>query len=342
MISDYKPNQQIVFVRNPHFQQWSALAQPSGYPDRIVLKIGVPLEEETTEVERGQANWMYGSPPADRLSEVTSKYPSQLHVYPSVTVYYMSLDNRTPPFNNLKARQAINYATDRAAVIKLWGGPGTAQPTCQILPPNFPAYQPYCPYTANPGQTWSAPDMAKARQLVAQSGTHGDSIGVITATDSTSESIGTYFVSLLDQLGYKAHLRALASAVEYSIQQNSSQNPQMSFSYWDPDYPDPADFFNLEVGCSGFHPNSNSSPNLSEFCKTGIQHQVQHALTAEESGPNAANSVWSQLDRQVTDQAAQLSLFVPKTLIFVSKKVGHVEYSDSSDGGFIIDQAWVR
>ena len=79
-----------------------------------------------------------------------------------------------PPFNNLKARQGVNYATDRAALVKIAGGPKLAVPTCQVLPPNFPGYEPYCPYTKNPGSgKWTAPDLAKAKQLIDASGTKG-------------------------------------------------------------------------------------------------------------------------------------------------------------------------
>jgi peptide/nickel transport system substrate-binding protein len=342
MIKSYDPNQQMTLVRNPEFHQWSALAQPAGYPNEIVMKIGLPVEEETTEIEQGQADWMWDQPPNDRLNEIATKYPKQVHVNPVPQLYYMALDTRTPPFNNLKARLAVNYATDRSAIIKLWGGPGVAEPSCQILPPNFPAYQPYCPYTKNPGTTWTAPDRAKAQQLVNESGTKGDSVAVITATDSTSKNIGTYFVQLLDGLGYKARLKALAASVEYSVQQNSTFKPQISLSYWYPDYPDPADFFNLEVGCAGFHPKSDTSPNLSEFCDPKIQAMTAHALTVEETNRTAANTLWTAIDRATTNQAPQISLFVPKTVTFTSKRVGHVEFADSVDGNFLIDQAWVR
>ena len=55
------------------------------------------------------------------------------------------------------------------------GGPDLVQPTCQLLPPGFPNYRPRCPYTldASPAGTWTAPNLAKARRLVRDSGTRG-------------------------------------------------------------------------------------------------------------------------------------------------------------------------
>jgi hypothetical protein len=36
-------------------------------------------------------------------------------------------------FDNLKARQAVNYAIDRNAAVKIFGGPKLATPSCQVL-----------------------------------------------------------------------------------------------------------------------------------------------------------------------------------------------------------------
>ena len=60
-------------------------------------------------------------------------------------------------------------------------------PTCQILPPNFPGYEAYCPYTSGSGTTkWAGPDIAKAKQLVKESGTAGMKVVVDGTSDDTS------------------------------------------------------------------------------------------------------------------------------------------------------------
>jgi peptide/nickel transport system substrate-binding protein len=343
MIQSYKPNQSMTFVRNPEFHQWSAAAQPEGYPDRIVLTIGLPLEDATTEVEKGQADWMYDNPPTDRLSELATRYPRQIHINETTQVYYMALNVRVPPFNSLKARQALNFAVDRSAIIGLFGGRRLGTPTCQILPPNFPGYSPYCPYTAHPGSgRWTAPDLAKARRLVAESHTKGQSVTVISTPDDTTKNISLYFVSLLNKLGYRASLKTLATSVEYPYVQNSSNKPQISESYWSPDYNAASDFLDVSVGCDGFHPDSNSSPNLSEFCDPAIQRMTEHALRVQTTDPRAADPLWAAIDRATTDQAPEVPLFVANKLDLVSSRVGNYQFNPSVTGRFLIDQAWVK
>src|SRR5919197_3426229 len=217
----YSPQKQMKVVRNPYFKEWSKDAQPDGNPDTIVQKFGLSVEAEVTQVENNQADWIFDQPPSDRLGEISTKYADRAQVNPLTAVWYFAFNVREKPFDNLQARQAVNYATDHDALVKIYGGPKLAQPTCQILPPNFPGYQPYCPYTKNPGAKWSAPDLAKAKQLIAESGTKGQKVLVNTTTTDTLKNVGLYFVGLLNKLGYKAKLQALAPDIQYEFCQNS-------------------------------------------------------------------------------------------------------------------------
>ncbi len=342
MIESYSPNNSMVLTRNPSFKQWSADAQPQGYPDSIVMKIGVADEDAVTQVENGQADWVYDPPPADRLDELATKYADQIHINTTPITYFMAMNTRAAPFNNPDVRRALNFATDRNAVIQLFGGPRLAQPSCQILPPNFPGHQDYCPYTANPGAKWTAPDMAKAQQLVDSSGTKGQKVVVVGTTDSTSKSIDLYYVSLLKQLGYDASLKTLNGSVEYSYVQDSRNKAQISYSYWAPDYTAPSNYLSVSVGCGGFHPASTASPNLSEFCDPKIQAMTATAEATQQTDPQAAEALWAKVDKAVTDAAPQVSLFVANRLDFVSARVGNYQYSPAVTANFLIDQAWVK
>ena len=76
----------------------------------------------------------------------------------------------------------MNFALDRGRIVDIFGGEAAARPTCQQLPPNFPGYKPYCPYTLNPGPggegSWTGPDMDEAQRLVRHSGTAGSRVTV--------------------------------------------------------------------------------------------------------------------------------------------------------------------
>jgi peptide/nickel transport system substrate-binding protein len=337
---EYAPNKQIKLVRNPFFHVWSKDAQPAGKPDVILQKFGLSVEAEVTAVENGQADWIFDPVPADRLNELGTKYANQVYISPLTAVWYFAFNTRIPPFDNLKARQGVNFATDRNALVKIYGGPKLASPTCQILPPNFPGYKPYCPYTKNPGTKWSAPDLAKGQQLVDASGTKGAAVKVNTTNDPVGKSLGLYFVGLLNKLGYKASLQALSGDIQYPYVQNSKNKPQFGLSQWYQDYPAASDFLNILLGCGSFHPNSNSSPNIAEFCNKPIQAKMDRAETVGITDQSAANDIWATVDRETTDQAPWVSMFTPKYLDFVSKRVKNHVFSPQ--WYFLLDEASVK
>ena len=327
MWAEYTPNKEIKLVRNPYFKQWSANAQPAGNPDVILQKFGLSVESEVTAVENNQADWVFDPIPADRLNELGTKYANQVYISPLTADYYFAFNVRIPPFSNLQARQAVNFATDRNALVKIYGGPKLAVPTCQVLPPNFPGYQPYCPYTKSPGATWSAPDMAKAESLMKASGMKGQAVKVNTTNDPVGKGLGLYFVGLLNQLGFKATLQAMSPAIQYPYAQNSKNKPQFAYSQWFQDYPAASDFLNVLLGCDDFHPNSNSSPNIAEFCDKGIQAQMTQALNTGVTDPEKANAIWTKVDKAVTDQAVWVDMFNPKLLDFISGNITNHVFS---------------
>src|SRR5215216_5295977 len=176
--------------------------------------VAVRPDTAVDAIERGKADWMVGLgeiPPARRL-EIMTRFASQIHVHNSLGADYLALNVRAPPFDDVRARRAINYAIDRRAAVRLYGGRAGAAPTCQILPPQIPGYRRYCPYTARPSPTraWRAPDLAKARRLVADSKTTGMKVVVL---DSTTPRIaleqGRLTVTALRRIGYRATLKLL-------------------------------------------------------------------------------------------------------------------------------------
>jgi peptide/nickel transport system substrate-binding protein len=338
--ASYDPNKQLVMKRNPHFKQWSHDAQPEGYPDEIIQSYGLTVESQITAIENGQYDWTLESPPADRLSEIGTKYASQVHIEPLTAFWYLPMNVNLPPFNNLKARQAVNFAIDRNAAIKIFGGPKLATPSCQVLPPGFPGHQDYCPYTKNPGTKWSAPDLAKAKQLVKESGTTGQKVTVYSSDDEVNKAMGVYIQSVLNSIGYKASVKPISVNIFFTYVQNTKNKVQINVQQWYQDYPAASDFLYILFGCESFHPGSDSSINFSGFCNKPINAQMHKALDLGVTNDKAANVLWAKIDKQVTDQAPMATLFSPKHLDFVSKRVGNFTFSKQFY--WLVDQSWVQ
>ena len=338
--ASYNPNKQLVMKRNPYFKQWSKLAQPAGYPDQITQSFGLTTEAQITAIENGQADWTLEAPPADRLGEIGTKYADQVHVNTLTAFWYVPMNTNLPPFNNVKARRAVNYAIDRNAAVKIFGGPRLATPSCQVLPPGFPGHRDYCPYTKNPGAKWSAPDLAKAKQLVKESGTAGQKVAVVTPDDEVNKAMGVYLQSVLNQIGYKATVKPISQNISFTYVQNTKNKVQINTQQWYQDYPAASDFLYILFGCESFHPGSDSSINIAGFCDKKINAQMHKALTLGSTNEDAANALWAKIDKQVTDASPMATLFTPKHIDFVSKRVGN--YTFSKQFYWLVDQSWVQ
>jgi len=342
-------NHHLVLARNPRFREWSAAAQPDGYPDRIewtfaevadATRHGIAndLGAQLTAVERGRADLMV-APPASRQHELETRFASQVRSLPVTQVYGIFFNTRVPPFDKLDARRAVNLAIDRSkAISSSFGGAAT----CQILPPGMPGYHPYCPYTKNPtaGGVWTGPDLARARKLVVASGTEGAKVTFWTHDWPPAPAIANVAVRVLRELGYRVTLKVLDHDAYWQHVNNSRTRAQTGFIGWLQDYPAPSEFF-INFTCASFVPDTPHNGSQSGTCDPRIDRAFRRALAAQGAeSPASANASWAALDRIVTNFSPWAPLYNPRNVVFVSRRLGNLQ--SNPQWGILIDQIWVR
>jgi peptide/nickel transport system substrate-binding protein len=337
----------FLLVRNPQFHQWSADAQPAGYPNHIRWTFVPTAGKELTDVEGGTADVMVDHPPAGRLDELVTRYASLAHPYATPATIHVDLNTRVPPFNHLAARRAVNLAVDRGRVVELVGGPQLHAPTCQILPPGMFGYAPYCPYTVRPtpSGTWTAPDLAKAQQLVRSSGTRGGRVVIWTWGGFSFARVAPYLAHLLDQLGYRASAHITPSNGDGFDQWNeatsdSRRHTTASLGEWYADYPNPTDYFDILLTCKAFIPANTVNLNVAELCDPRLDQRVHAAEAAQTSDPAKGSALWQAADREAVTQAAWVPLYNDLGLDVVSSRVGN--YQHNLQWSLLLDQLWVR
>jgi ABC-type transport system substrate-binding protein/DNA-binding beta-propeller fold protein YncE len=342
VIAGFERDSFIRLVRNPHFRAWSAAAKPDGYPDEITIRMHVNQSRGVHAVERGEADYVFGAVALESprlLDTLFTRYAGQVQTNAEFATRYLFLNTRVPPFDNRDARRAVNFALDRAEAVALEGGPNTALPTCQILPPNYPGYTPYCPYTAHPGpaQQWSAPDLRTARRLVARSHTRNMRVDVWGPNPFKQ---GHFAVRLLADLGYRARLHLLPATKYWEFISDSRDKAQIGLVVWNSDYPGPSDFLQTLFACRSFHTGDPFQANWSEFCDPKADRLMDGALRLQATDARAADALWQRAERRMVDQAAALPLDTPKQVDVVSRRVGDFQYNPQ--WGVLFDQLWTR
>jgi peptide/nickel transport system substrate-binding protein len=320
-------SKQVVLVRNRYFHEWSPDAQPDGYPNKIIVRRASSTAAEVHEVEQGMADWMLDSPPLSALSQLEVRYPAQLHSALLAATRFAHLNITAPPFDSARARQGFAFAINRQHVANLVGGALSAQPTCQVIPPNFPGYRPYCPYTLHPtvAGTYDGPDLTTATKRVTSSGTRGTPVRVCVAKpgagDAYASAVDAYLVQVLRRIGYKA-----------SADPRCGPGDAVSPGSWLLDYPGAADFLNL-FGC----------PSIPPGCVfPWVTHRVAAAGAAQNRSSLDGLRAWTGLDHAVTDRAPWVPLTTDVATGLTARRVGNYEYAPTPGGGPWIDQMWVR
>jgi peptide/nickel transport system substrate-binding protein len=235
---------------------------------------------------------MHDPPDADRLAEVRSRYGDRFRMEESINTYYFFMNTQTAPFNDLRVRQAVNYAVDPEALNRVFGG--RLHPSQQILPPGMPGYQ---EFTLYPG-----PDLNKAKQLIAEANPTDRDITVWTDDEPDRKRIGEYYHDVLSQLGFNATLKVISGDVYWTtIGNQSTPDVDTGFADWFQDFPHPDDFFRpLLNGASILPTNGN---NLSRVSIPELDAKMNELRTKRLEDPGVEDE-YAALDRAYMEQAA--------------------------------------
>lgn len=283
MISSYIPRQKIVLVRNPNFHQWTPNS-PRGHLDEIDIQIGVTPEQAVNETINGQLDWYMGAVPTDRLSELKARYPKQVYLFPRNNDTYFLLNERKYPFTKLAVRQAVNYATDTKALVKIYGGQGQASET--VIPPGFgSAYKEHNLYPLN---------LTKARTLIKQAGASGAKVQIWAPNTDPAPKAAQYEASVLKSIGLDVtNVKLVDESVYYDELLSQKTDPQMALTQFDQDYPEGEDFIDTMLNGENITQvgNNNTSNTNDPVLNKLIDQTKLLPLGAKR------NSAWARIDR---------------------------------------------
>jgi YVTN family beta-propeller protein len=343
-ITEFAAARGVRLARNPHFHSWSSDARPDGFSDAITFAFSTHPAAQVAAVQHGRADAIVaagvssGQLPLAEDRALALADASHVYTAPAPTISYLFVNVRERPFDDPRVRLALNYAIDRRRIVALAGGSGLASLSCQMIPPGLPGYAPTCPFTRapTPAGSWSAPDLARARRLVAASGSRGARV-TVWGFAGRYVPVVRYAGKVLRRLGYRVHLRVLADPARYFVYVNDSRHhAQVGFTGWIADFLHPSSFFD-PFTCSHLVRNSSDNNNTSQFCDHTVDAGYDAALSARGS---EANARWAALDRRVLAAAPAVPLFNRRTLMLVSDRVGNVQ--THQELGPLLDQFWVR
>ncbi len=306
------PTRKFVLTQDKKF---SVPGIAKGKVAKITGVVTNSVERMTQDTISGKLDFMTEDPTGNLLPQVRQKYKDRIREDSNPpNTYYFFLNVTQKPFDKLEARQAVNYAIDSNALVRVFGG--RLEPGCTFLPPALVGFKKYdCPY----GDPKKGPDLNKAKQLVQKSGTKGTTVTVWTNNKAPRDKIAAYYADVLSQIGYKAKIKTLDQQVYFDRVGTKSSKAQTGFTDWFQDFPNPADFFQPLL--SGESLQSTPTSNQGFVNDATLNKKIKDLTETPKKLEDVA-SQWGDLDQYVIkDKAYIVPYGYEKSTSFFSERM---------------------
>ncbi|QRM35145.1 ABC transporter substrate-binding protein [Microvirga sp. VF16] len=183
------PGDRITLVANPDY--WG----PAPEFEKIIFSTIPESAARTAALEAGEVDLITGLPTTE-IKRINERGLAQADAIASIRMLLGKFNHQKAPINNLKLRQAINYAVDKEGIAKaIYDGKTTAA-NCQLLTPGYFGYNPDLkPYPYDP---------EKAQKLLKESGVNLSQpieIEVPVGTYLQGEELTQVIASQLQEIG---------------------------------------------------------------------------------------------------------------------------------------------
>jgi glutathione transport system substrate-binding protein len=176
--------------------------------------------------QAGEAQFIYPVPP-EMIRALENSATIKIFEQPSILERYVALNNMRKPFDDPRVRQALNYAVDKRAYIKVVYS-GHADPLDSVTPPLLPFYQRQGAWPYDP---------AKAKALLAEAGYPNGFETTLTGGASTLIQRGMQFIQQqLAAVGVTVKVEPLEAGVltakMFNVQKPEDATIVMQYGAW--------------------------------------------------------------------------------------------------------------
>ncbi|EPC4487993.1 ABC transporter substrate-binding protein [Serratia liquefaciens] len=264
-LAQWVVNEKVVLERNT--QYWDNAHTVLNKVTFLPLQ-GFP---EVARFRAGEIELGYSAPPELYQQLKKNLGDEQLVTYPLLSTSYFAFNNRQPPFNDVRVRQALNLALDKQVIAGKVLGYGQ-QPAWTFTPTGAGGFN------LQPGVAagWSQEQrIAQAKKLLAEAGfnaQHPLRFTLLYSNDATIKKI-----VIAGSAMWKKNLGAEVSLQnqERKVVLDNINNGQYSvaFSRWLADYNDPSTFLNVF--------RSTSSENSAKYANEHYDRLLHQATAAQ-------------------------------------------------------------
>lgn len=317
-VESYVPDSLLKLARNP---SWNPDSDPlrKAYVDEIELVSGMQADAAMQQVEAGDADMLYDLlvPPAtaQRLIAAGDEKAIAIATGRSRFVWMNTVSaNNGGALKNVKVRQALTYAMNKAAIVQQLGGPTFAKPLNGIFPPGVVGYHEFDLYPTPDAKG----DPEKAKALLAEAGyPDGLKLKMPFRNSGSDPAIAQTIQASLKKAGFDIELTPVPPADFYARLITNFENAQNGVwdivaAGWTPDWPGGAarSIFQPQYTYNGTH----GTFNFSDF-NSDKANEIA-AKAAVTSDPAEAQKLWGEVDEAVAADAPTVPLVSVNTIVY--------------------------
>ncbi|QNU18109.1 peptide ABC transporter substrate-binding protein [Geobacillus zalihae] len=238
VLSEWKHEQGWTYAKNPNY--WDK--------DTVKLeKINVKVVKETATMVN-----LYDTKKADRVilsAEFVDKYKKDknFHTYLEPSIFWLRMNTKKEPLNNVNARKAIAMAIDKEAMVNTLFNNGSvvanyAVPKDFVTGPDGKDFR-----DANGDLVSYNVDEAKKlwEQAKKELGKDKFTIELLNYDDDVAKKVGEYLKEQLEKNLPGLTVNIKQQPFKQKLELESNMQYELSFSGWGPDYQDPMTFLDL-------------------------------------------------------------------------------------------------
>lgn len=264
-LAQWVVNEKVVVERNT--QYWDNAHTVLNKVTFLPLQ-GFP---EVARFRAGEIELGYSAPPELYQQLKKSLGDEQLVTYPLLSTSYFAFNNRQPPFNDVRVRQALNLALDKQVIAGKVLGYGQ-QPAWTFTPTGAGGF------TLQPGVAagWSQEQrIAQAKKLLAEAGFNAQHPLRFTLLYSNDATIKKIVIAASAMWKKNLGAEVTLQNQERKVVLDNINNGQYSaaFSRWLADYNDPSTFLNVF--------RSTSSENSAKYANEHYDRLLHQATAAQ-------------------------------------------------------------
>ena len=202
-LKDYNPSEILHVVKNPNYRV-------AGLPklDGIVWKPVVEISTRAAMLRTGEAHFAMSLPP-EQVKLLEKEGSVTIEKTPSIITRYLSMNVLKKPFDNVKVREAVNYAINKEALAKV-AFSGYATPATGVAPAGVAFATKLGPWPYDP---------KKARELLKEAGyPNGFRAKLWSAYNhTTANKVIQFLQQQLAQVGIKCDIQALEAGQRVAL-----------------------------------------------------------------------------------------------------------------------------